>query len=357
MPDSIDLPGRIAQLERALAASEATVAALMDAADARNAQGLSEAGVVQQNFRLAEVIERKTQESDAQRQALERALHELTAAQTELTHSQKLSAIGQLAAGVAHEINTPIQYVGDNLTFLQKVFDQLLPVLQAAAALETGGDEARSRLSAALSKVKVGRIATQVPRAIEQSLDGVGRVGKIVGAMKDFSHPSGGEMAEVDLRKTIESTVTIARNEWKYVAELELDIPADLPPVVCLRDELNQVILNLVVNAAHAIATVVGDSSEHGRIRISATVVDSWCEIRVSDTGTGIPPELQSRIFEPFFTTKPVGKGTGQGLAIAYAVVVEKHHGSLTLESEVGRGTTFIIRIPRAGSQEQLEAA
>ncbi|MBK6918000.1 MAG: sensor histidine kinase [Deltaproteobacteria bacterium] len=357
MADQDELHARISQLERALAASEGTVAALMDAAEESNAKVLSAAAVAQQSHRLAQVIARKTQESDAQREALARALRELTAAQTELTHSQKLTAIGQLAAGVAHEINTPIQYVGDNLTFLQKVFEQVLPVLQAAAAAAADEADGRARLSTLLAKLRLPRIATQVPRAIEQSLDGVSRVAKIVGAMKDFSHPSGGEMSEVDLRKTIESTVTIARNEWKYVAELELDIPDDLPPVLCLRDELNQVVLNLVVNAAHAIAAVVGESGAHGTIRVSASVADDWCEIRVSDTGIGIPPELREKVFEPFFTTKPVGKGTGQGLAIAYAVIVEKHHGMLTLESEVGRGTTFIIRIPSERSMPQLEAA
>ncbi len=286
-------------------------------------------------------------EPDAQQRQLSEALRELQMAQAELTQAHKLSAIGQLAAGVAHEINTPIQYVGDNVAFLERVFANLLPVVEAASQLVAGDATALERMRETLARVKFARVAAQVPRALEQSLEGIARVSKIVGAMKEFSHPSGGEKVEIDLRKAIESTVTIARNEWKYVAEVEIDIPDDVPPLCCLRDELNQVVLNLVVNAAHAIADVVGDASNgRGTIRISAIADDTWCEIRVSDTGTGIPEAARSKIFDPFFTTKAVGKGTGQGLAIAYNVVVEKHSGTIAFETGA-RGTTFIVRIPR----------
>lgn len=285
-----------------------------------------------------------------QHKKLVAALRSLEAAQAELMHSQKLTAIGQLAAGVAHEINTPIQYVGDNLTFLQKVFHQVVPVLEAAASAAGGDEDSLAELRELLPRLKLPRLVAQVPRALEQSLEGVARVSTIVGAMKKFSHPSDGEKAEVDLRSAIESTITIARNEWKYVADVEMDIPDDMPPIVCLRDEFNQVILNLVVNAAHAIASVGGDGSRgRGLIRVAARIDGGVCEIRVSDTGTGIAETHRSRVFDPFFTTKPVGRGTGQGLAIAYNVIVEKHGGSLSFETEVGRGTTFIIRLPREG--------
>ncbi|MBC8068826.1 MAG: ATP-binding protein [Deltaproteobacteria bacterium] len=287
-------------------------------------------------------------DAQTQQRQLSEALRELQMAQAELTQAHKLSAIGQLAAGVAHEINTPIQYVGDNVAFLERVFAHLLPVLEAATQLVGGDATAMERLRERLGKVKLARVAVQVPRALEQSLEGIARVSKIVGAMKAFSHPSGGEKVEVDLRHAVESTVTIAGNEWKYVADIELDIPADLPPLCCLGDELNQVILNLVVNAAHAIGDVVGDASGgRGIIRIAARFDEQWCEIRVGDTGGGIPEAVRSKIFDPFFTTKGVGKGTGQGLAIAYNVVVEKHGGTIAFETELGCGTTFIVRIPR----------
>lgn len=351
---------RIAALEDELRACKRTLDVLMDDAEQRAASPTNDFAVVQQNISLARVVEHKTRELAEERTKLTAALAELRSAQTELTQSQKLTAIGQLAAGVAHEINTPIQYVGDNLAFLQKVFQQTMPILEAAAAASAGstGVPELDIVRELLKKVKLARVSTQVPRALEQSLEGIARVSKIVGAMKDFSHPSGGEKAEVDLRAAIESTVTIARNEWKYVAELEIDIPDDLPSVPCLRDELNQVVLNLVVNAAHAIGDVVGDGAAgRGLIRVSARVAENWCEIRVSDTGGGIPESAKARVFDPFFTTKAVGKGTGQGLAIAYNVVVEKHGGAISFESKLGEGTTFIIRIPLGTDVSGKEAA
>lgn len=294
---------------------------------------------------------------DAQQRQLSEALRELQMAQAELTQAHKLTAIGQLAAGVAHEINTPIQYVGDNVAFLERVFAHLLPVVEAAHQLVGGDATALERMREKLATVKLAKVAAQVPRALEQSLEGIARVSKIVGAMKEFSHPSGGEKVEIELRKAVESTVTIARNEWKYVAEVELDIPGDLPPLCCLRDELNQVILNLVVNAAHAIGDVVGDGRNgRGLIRIGARADAHWCEIRISDTGTGIPVDARSKIFDPFFTTKAVGKGTGQGLAIAYNVVVEKHGGTIAFDTELGHGTTFIIRLPRVPPEQKAAA-
>ena len=165
--------------------------------------------------------------------------------------------------------------------------------------------------------------------------------------MKDFSHPSAGEKAPVDLNESIGSTVIVATNEWKYVAKVETEFDPDLPLVKCLRDEVSQVVLNLIVNAAHAIDAVVkGGTLGKGTIRIQTIHDDGWAEIRVSDTGCGIPESAQGRVFDPFFTTKPVGKGTGQGLAIAYAVVIEKHGGEITFETEAGKGTTFVVRLP-----------
>jgi len=187
----------------------------------------------------------------------------------------------------------------------------------------------------------------QIPQAIQETLEGVERVTKIVRAMKEFSHPGSKEKSSADLNKAIETTVTVARNEWKYVADLQLDLDPQLPHVPCFLGEFNQVILNLVVNAAHAIGDVVKQQpGTKGKITITTRRDGAWVEVRVSDTGTGIAEANRSRIFEPFFTTKDVGKGTGQGLSIVYGSIVKKHGGTATFETEVGKGTTFIIRLP-----------
>jgi len=175
----------------------------------------------------------------------------------------------------------------------------------------------------------------------------VERVAKIVLAMKEFSHPGTDEKKLVDINKAIESTITVSRNEWKYVAELHTDLDPNLGLVPCLASELNQVFLNIIVNAAHAIGdAIAGREGARGTVTIATRPVDDWCEIRISDSGCGIPKAIRHRVFDPFFTTKEVGKGTGQGLAIAHDVVVNKHQGTLAVESEVGAGTTFIIRLP-----------
>jgi signal transduction histidine kinase len=185
----------------------------------------------------------------------------------------------------------------------------------------------------------------EIPKALSQALSGVQRVARIVQAMKDFSHPGTESKTPIDLNRAIESTLTVCRNEWKYVAELETDLDASLPAVSCLPGEFNQVILNIVVNAAHAIADQAKDG-EKGVIRVTTRRVNDRVEIRISDTGTGIPESARGRVFDPFFTTKEVGKGTGQGLAIARSVVVDKHQGEIFFETEMGKGTTFIIRLP-----------
>jgi PAS domain S-box-containing protein len=270
-----------------------------------------------------------------------------------LAQTEKLKSIGQLAAGIAHEINTPTQYVGDNTRFLQDAFQDIIQVLnrydELFQAAKTGEISANliQNVAAELEEADVKYLSEEIPTAIQHTLEGVNRIAKIVRAMKEFSHPGEDEKTAIDVNKTIESTITVARNEWKYVAEMSTDFDTSLPLVPCLPGEFNQVILNLIINAAHAIADVIAENSnEKGRIEVSTRHTDNWAEIKISDTGGGIPEKIRHRIFDPFFTTKEVGKGTGQGLAISYSVIVEKHGGSINLDTEEGGGTTFTICLP-----------
>jgi PAS domain S-box-containing protein len=284
---------------------------------------------------------------------------EKIALERELNQAQKLEAIGQLAAGIAHEINTPIQYVGDNTRFLQEACDDLKKVLEGyaglvAAVAATGGHaEARAHVATLTAEVDLDFLMEEIPSALEQTMEGVQRVSKIVRAMREFSHPGTDEKQAVDLNQALESTITVASNEWKYLAEMETDFDTDLPAVPCFPGEVNQVFLNLLINAAHAISDVTdGGKSGKGRITITTRATEQSVIVTIADTGTGIPSSVQDRIFDPFFTTKAVGKGTGQGLAIAHAVMVEKHHGSLRFDTSEGCGTTFIIELPLADPAE-----
>ncbi|MEW5956852.1 MAG: PAS domain S-box protein [Chloroflexota bacterium] len=271
----------------------------------------------------------------------------------QLAQAQKLEAIGQLTAGIAHEINTPTQYIGDNVSFLQGAFDKIGAVLdkyeRLLAAARTAGcaPELVADIENTMQATRLAYLKEEIPLAVEDGLEGVRRVTKIVQAMRIFSHPGVEEKTAVNINEAIESTITVARNEWKYVADLETDFDPDLPAILCLPGELNQAILNILINAAHAIADVVGDgSTDKGKITVKTRRSGDWAEIRISDTGTGIPEAVQHRIFDPFFTTKEVGKGTGQGLAITHSVIVEKHGGTISFQTGPNKGTTFIIHLP-----------
>jgi signal transduction histidine kinase len=287
---------------------------------------------------------------------------EKLAFERELRQTQKLEAIGQLAAGIAHEINTPIQYVGDNTNFLRDSFKDLLEAfstydrLLQAVKNQTVSDVLLDTVEKCIGETDLPYLKEEIPRAIEQSLDGVRRVTEIVTAMRDFSHPGGDRKTLVDLNHAINNTITVARNEWKYVAEMELDLDPDLPEVLCLPGEINQVFLNIIVNAAHAIADVLRENKQsRGKISITTRKKNNSAAIYISDTGAGIPKEVQHRIFDPFFTTKGVGQGTGQGLAIAHRVIIEKHRGNLRFDTRENEGTTFIIELPLPpGSKETV---
>lgn len=286
------------------------------------------------------------------------SLDELKRTQSQLLHAEKLASIGQLAAGIAHEINTPAQFVGDNVLFLQNACRELYPILEGYGELleqvRAGSVDSQivKRLEASLLETDLEFLLQETPLAIEQIHDGIGRISKIVRSMKEFAHPGGMEKKPVNINKALENTTIVTRNEWKYVAELEMDLDPALPEVFCLPDEINQVFLNVLVNAGQAIRDVVeAEGQGRGRIRISTSRDGDQVEIRISDTGKGIPDAIRARIFDPFFTTKVVGQGTGQGLAIAHAVVVEKHQGSISFRSNEGQGATFVIRLPIGGGE------
>ncbi len=267
--------------------------------------------------------------------------------------AQKLEAIGSLAAGVAHEINTPTQYVGNNLLFIKKEFETVVDILRKSQQLINQAhngekfDDLVETLHLEEQAADLDYLTNEIPKAIDESLEGISRVTKIVQAIKEFSHPSMDEKTPVDLNRAIDTTITVSRNEWKYVADLIPHYDEKLPTVMCSPGEINQVILNLITNAAHAIKEQISKGVyTKGLIEIFTLAKERSVEIHVKDNGGGIPVEFREKVFNPFFTTKPVGMGTGQGLAISHKVIVNKHNGSLIFDSEIGKGTTFIISLP-----------
>ena len=297
-----------------------------------------------------------------QRVLRERRLkQEAIARQAEQAQSQRLESIGQLAAGIAHEINTPIQYIGDNTTFIRDSFEDLNRMIQALLDLFSAARKGQvepavlNRVTDALAETDFEFVNQELPVAIDQTLEGVSRIKGIIRAMKDFSHPGDDGHTLASINQCIQSTSTISKNEWKYVADLELDLDPDLPDIRCNPGELNQVFLNLIVNAGHAIAERLGQNTrEKGKINIRTQWADQAVSICISDTGTGIPDDIVEKIFDPFFTTKEIGKGTGQGLAIVRSIVVNRHHGQIKVKTRSGSGTTFWITLPAGNTPPHL---
>jgi signal transduction histidine kinase len=269
-----------------------------------------------------------------------------------------MESIGQLSAGIAHEINTPIQYVGDNLRFLKRSFNKIIDVLTIHQQFITDHinhaitPEAQQILDSQTDQRRVKRYVSEIPSAIDESEAGVERVRKIVLAMREFSHPSMKEKRLSDINHGIETTATISRNAWKYAAELVTDLDPDLPLVYCYIDEINQVILNMIINSAQAIQERQAQNPEEkGTITITTRQRGESVIITIEDTGCGIPDAIQDRVFDPFFTTKDVGTGTGQGLFLAHNIIVQGHKGLISFESEPGQGAKFFYRAADRGGK------
>jgi PAS domain S-box-containing protein len=304
---------------------------------------------------------------DGDRRLLQGLLFDITAAkrseserdrlELDLRLGQKLEAVGQLAAGIAHEINTPTQFVGDTVRFLDDAFGDVMALVLAyerlleAAQAGPVPDELIAAVRAAEERADLDYLRERVPGAFERATDGIQRVATIVRAMREFAHAPMTAKVPFDINQALRSTLVVAANEYRYVADVQTDF-AELPAVLCDGGDINQVFLNLVVNAAHAIEDVTADG-ERGVITLRTTAEDDHVRISVGDTGPGIPADVAGRIYDPFFTTKDVGRGTGQGLAIARRIVVERHGGTLDFDTEPGGGTTFHVRLP-LGESDQI---
>lgn len=296
--------------------------------------------------RRTEALELKAKELLASKTILEHEMSERQRVEIELRHSQKMESVGQLAAGIAHEINTPMQYIGSSLSFLKDSFADLRTLKNLIENLlkqdQYSLDPKAIELQQQLETADLAYLCERGPKALDRALDGITRVTEIVGAMNEFTHPDQAGMESADINRALGTVLTVASNEYKYIATIERNY-SELPSINCYLGDLNQVFLNLIVNAAHAIAEKQADK---GVITISTKHVSDSVIISISDNGAGIPESIQHRIFDPFFTTKEVGKGTGQGLSISHSIIVEKHAGRLTFDTVKGEGTTFHIELP-----------
>jgi len=283
---------------------------------------------------------------------------------SQLNQAQKLEAIGQLAAGVAHEINTPTQFISDNLHFLKDSFkDQarLLALYQTLLEQTLAGEveaSVKEQIQTVQEEIEIDYLLEEMPEAIKQSIEGTDQIASIVSAMKEFAHPGTDDKTDTDINKIVQNALTVTRNEWKPVATTELNLDPNIPSIPCIQGLLNQVFLNIIINAVHAIEDhIKAGAPSPGKLTIATKRDDNMVSVSLTDTGSGMKEEIRTRIFDPFFTTKGVGKGTGQGLSIAHSIVVDKHHGQISCDSELGKGTTFTIRLPLEHHSVQEEGA
>lgn len=279
---------------------------------------------------------------------------DLKSTTSQLLHSEKLASLGTLSAGIAHEINTPMQYLQYNTLFLQESFAGIVNLLKAYGSIESriaGGGAVQPLFREVRdleNEIDLAYILEEIPRAVRESIEGVAHVTEIVRSMREFTHPGNRQIAPMDINEAVSNTIRVSRNQWTRVADIRLDLATDLPPVPCIQGEFNQVVLNLIVNAVHAVEDRIekDPGAGAGVISIATRRMENHVEVRVRDNGIGIPDMIRPKIFDPFFTTKEVGRGTGQGLAISRSVIVDRLGGRLTFDSRVGEGTTFIIRLP-----------
>lgn len=278
---------------------------------------------------------------------------EFKRAQEELARTQMLQSLGKLAAGVAHEINTPIQFIGDNIRFVSDSFEEIRLILNLYQSLvekykSNLDSEVVNKIESTCKEYDIDFLKGEIPLAIEQTLEGIERVSAMVSVMKDFSHLDERRKTAADINKIIQSAIIISKNEIKYIADIEKQLDKNIPKLICCIDEIYQVILNMLINAAHSIQekNEKYQSNIKGKITVSTQFIDGSIIITIADTGLGIPEEIKEKIFESFFTTKTKGKGTGQGLAIAHSIICQKHNGSITFDSKTGEGTCFKISLP-----------
>lgn len=297
-------------------------------------------------LRRTHALECQANELLESKMILEHEMKERERVEVELRHAQKLESVGQLAAGIAHEINTPMQYVGSSLCFLEESYkdlNQFNGILKKYISEASDSDSASIiDLQLALDEVDFDFVCERGSRALKRSIDGIDRVTEIVKAMNEFTHPDEREKSYADINRALSTVLTVANNEYKYCASVETDLQ-EIPLLNCYLGDLNQVFLNLIVNASHAIEK---KEMKCGLIKIVTRQTNDSIVVSISDNGIGIPKDIQHRIFDPFFTTKEVGKGTGQGLSISHRIIVENHGGRLHFESIVGEGTTFYIELP-----------
>jgi signal transduction histidine kinase len=333
--DWLELLGRLKQPDNLLVIKKPFEAVeVLQCANALAKKWHAECALREHLSSLEQVIQARTKSLEEANVSLREQMRLREVAEMELRLAQKLEAVGRLAAGIAHEINTPIQYISDSIYFLGTAFDEMLAFTKPSMAAEADPQS--------IADFKF--LTEEIPRAISRTTEGAERVATIVRAMKEFAHPDGGEKTGADLNRALETTLLISRNEYKYVASAEL-IAGDIPEVVCNVGELGQVFLNLVVNSAHAIADA-GHTPDTGRITLRTSREGDFVAIEFEDNGCGIPPDIVDKIYDPFFTTKEVGRGTGQGLAIARSIVVDKHEGQISVVSTPGQGARFTIRLP-----------